>query len=343
MQTKLMFPRALRYLLSVAEHKSFTRAADALSISQPTLSQQIKHLEEALGIQLLDRSARVVQLTDAGQVYLVHARRALEELDAGQRAITEVADLTRGSLRLGMTPVTQYLTTALLDAFGARYPGIHLQACEMSQDLIESGVADNTLDVGVVAFTHAGPSDAWSARIETQTLFMEPLSLVVGVTHPLAARSAAVSPTVFEQEPMALLNGQFALRRHFDLYALEQALTPRVVVESNSLGMILQTVGQGRLVTVLPTTIAASQPRLRALPVAPDLPHYTIALVSTKGSYHSPACQAFVSLALAWKFSGAKAQPPAAGPSALVPGGGRAGGTMLAPRGPGGQRSVKRP
>lgn len=314
MQTKLMFPRALRYLLAVAEHKSFTRAADALCISQPTLSQQIKHLEEALGIQLLDRSSRVVQLTDAGQVYLVHARRALEELDAGQRAITEVADLTRGSLRLGMTPVTEYLTTALLDAFGARYPGIHLQASEMSQDLIEAGVAENTLDVGVVAFTHAGPSDAWSSRIETQTLYMEPLSLVVGATHPLAGRTTAVSPSVFEEEPMALLNGQFALRRHFDLYALEKALSPRVVVESNSLGMIIQAVGQGRLVTVLPTTIAESQPRLRALSVAPDLPHYTIALVSTKGAYHSPACQAFVRLASAWNFSsgaqaGANADP----------------------------------
>ena len=303
MQTKLMFPRALRYLLAVAEHKSFTRAADALCISQPTLSQQIKHLEEALGIQLLDRSSRVVQLTDAGQVYLVHARRALEELDAGQRAITEVADLTRGSLRLGMTPVTEYLSTALLDAFGARYPGIHLHASETSQDLIESGVAENTMDVGVVAFTDTGPSDVWSSRIESQTLFMEPLSLVVGASHPLAARTSAVRPSVFEEEPMALLNSHFALRRHFDLYALEQAIAPRVVVECNSLGLILQSVAQGRLVTVLPTTIALTQPRLTALPVSPDLPHYTIALVSAKGGYRSPACQAFVEMAAAWKFS----------------------------------------
>lgn len=102
---------------------------------------------------------------------------------------------------------------------------------------------------------------------------------------------------------MALLNSQFALRRHFDLYALEQAITPRVVVECNSLGLILQSVGQGRLVTVLPTTIALTQPRLTALPVAPELPHYTIALVSAKGGYRSPACQAFVEMAAAWKFS----------------------------------------
>jgi LysR family cyn operon transcriptional activator len=134
---------------------------------------------------------------------------------------------------------------------------------------------------------------------------MEPLSLVVGTSHPLAARTSPVGPSVLGQEPMALLGSQFALRRHVDLYALEQGLALRVVVESNSLGLIIQAVGQGRLVTVLPTTIAATQPRLRALAVAPDLPHYTIALVSAKGSYHSPACQAFMSLAAGWKFNNA--------------------------------------
>ena len=211
-----------------------------------------------------------------------------------------------------MTPVTEYLTTALLDAFGARFPGIHIQASEMSQDLIESAVGENTMDVGVVAFTHAGPTEAWSSRIECQTLFMEPLSLVVGASHPLAGRLASLSPSVFEQEPMALLNRQFALRRHFELYALEQAIAPRVLVESNSLGMILQAVGQGRLVTVLPSLIAATQPRLASLPVAPELPHYTIALVSAKGSYRSPACQAFVQMAAAWNFSGGE-RPVTAG------------------------------
>src|SRR3972149_8613936 len=109
MDRSTAFPRSLRYLLAVAEHHSFTKAAEALFVSQPTLSQQIKQLEDLLQVQLLDRSGRTVRLTDAGEVYLRHARRALGELDPGRRAINEVKDLSRGSLRVGMTPVTEYL------------------------------------------------------------------------------------------------------------------------------------------------------------------------------------------------------------------------------------------
>ncbi|HAG59332.1 MAG TPA: transcriptional regulator CynR, partial [Arthrobacter bacterium] len=86
--------RHIRYLTAVAEHQNFTRAAEALHVSQPTLSQQIKQLENSLHVQLLDRSGRTVRLTDAGETYLRYARRALRELDAGTRAIHDVQDLT---------------------------------------------------------------------------------------------------------------------------------------------------------------------------------------------------------------------------------------------------------
>lgn len=309
MRSKLMFPRSIRYLLAVAEHRSFTRAADALCVSQPTLSQQIKHLEKALGIQLLDRSARVIQLTGAGEVYLHHARRALDELDAGKRAVSEVADLSRGILRLGMTPVTEYLTTTLLEEFGSRYPGIHVSALEMSQDMIEAAVAENNIDAGI-AFTNTPLVDAWSGKIEMQALFMEPLTLAMGESHVLAGQVKPLGTTVFETEPMVLLNSNFALRRHFDLYCLERGITPRVVLESNSLNMIVQAVSLGRLVTVLPTTIACTQPRIRAVPLQHELPHHTIALVCAKGAYRSPSCHAFVDLAARWNFSRCPVTPP---------------------------------
>jgi len=85
MDRNIMCPRSLRYLLAVAEHHNFTRAAEALYVLQPTLSQQIKQLGESLDVQLLDRSGRTVRLTDVGEVYLRHARRTLGELDAAKR------------------------------------------------------------------------------------------------------------------------------------------------------------------------------------------------------------------------------------------------------------------
>lgn len=88
-----MLLRHIRYLLAVAEHRNFTRAAEALHVSQPTLSQQIRQLEEALGTQLLDRTGRTVRATDAGAAYIGYARRALRELEAGERAVHDVRDL----------------------------------------------------------------------------------------------------------------------------------------------------------------------------------------------------------------------------------------------------------
>ena len=99
-----MLLRHIRYLLAVAEHRNFTRAAQALHISQPTLSQQIRQLEEALGALLLDRTGRSIRLTDAGEAYVSHARRALQQLESGKRAISDVQDLSRGVLHIAATP-----------------------------------------------------------------------------------------------------------------------------------------------------------------------------------------------------------------------------------------------
>ena len=90
-----MLSRHINYFLAVAEHGSFTRAASALHVSQPALSQQIRQLEESLGVPLFDRSGRTIRLTDAGEVWRQYASRALQELGAGKRAIHDVADLTR--------------------------------------------------------------------------------------------------------------------------------------------------------------------------------------------------------------------------------------------------------
>lgn len=176
-----MLLRHLRYLLAVAEHRNFTRAAEVLHVSQPTLSQQVRQLEEQLRVQLLDRSGRSVRPTDAGELYLLHARRALRELEAAQRAIHEVRDLSRGRLRLGMTPTfTCYLVGALVDPFNQRYPGIELSLEELPQDALEAALIDDRLDLGV-AFSEPG-----SLEIDSQPLYLERLGLVLGAEHPAA-------------------------------------------------------------------------------------------------------------------------------------------------------------
>ena len=143
-----MLLRHIRYLKAVAEFGSFTRAAQALHVSQPALSQQIKELEERLGAQLLDRSGRQVRPTDLGSAYLRRARRALNELDEGARAVRDVEDLSVGSVRLGITnAVAVYLIRPLSQRFRARYPSITLSIRVLAQEEIEPMLINDELDL----------------------------------------------------------------------------------------------------------------------------------------------------------------------------------------------------
>jgi LysR family cyn operon transcriptional activator len=183
-----MLLRHLRYLLAVADHGGFTRAAEVLHVSQPTLSQQIRQLEETLGVSLFDRTSRTVRPTDAGAAYIECARRVLVELAAGKRALHDVKDLSRGSLRLAMTPTFMaYLVGPLVRDYRAQYPNIHLQIFELSMVDIEEGLANDTLDIAI-AFDQVR-----SADIESIPAFTETLGLMVGRNHPLYDCQAALA------------------------------------------------------------------------------------------------------------------------------------------------------
>ncbi len=300
MDRNVIFPRSLRYLLAVAEYGSFTRAAETLYVSQPTLSQQIKHLEEALGVQLLDRSGRTVRLTDAGEIYLHHARRALGELDAGTRAINDVQDLSRGSLRLGWTPITDYLACTLLAKFNSLYPGIILSTFEMPQDDIETAVMEDRIDVGIVFSGPLLSAEGVSSELDMNLLFKEALCLAVGSAHPRSDQKEPMSVQEFGQESLVLLNNDFALRRHIDRYCLEHGIAPHITMETDSLSVIIEMIRVGPLATVLPTTIIRTQSGLHSIPLSPAMPHKAITVISSKHGYKSPACLAFTALASEW-------------------------------------------
>jgi LysR family cyn operon transcriptional activator len=240
-----------------------------------------------------------VKLTDAGEIYLRHARRAWGEMDAGTRAIHDVQDLSRGSLRLGWTPVTDYLTCPLLVDFTRRYPGISLTTLEMPQDEIETAVADDRIDVGIV-FRRPLSGESLSNEIDTHTLFEDTLCLAVGNAHPLAGQREPVSAQEFGQESLVLLNTDFALRRHVDRYCLDQCVRPHVAIETNSVSVIIEMIQFGRLATVFPTSLVHTQCGLYAIRLTPELPRKAIILICRRNGYRSPACRAFGELATDW-------------------------------------------
>ncbi|MFI6922488.1 transcriptional regulator CynR [Nonomuraea spiralis] len=282
--------RHLRYLLAVAEHGNFTRAAEELHISQPTLSQQIKQLERTLGVQLLDRTGRTVRLTDAGAVYADHARRALRDLAAAERAVHDVQDLSRGHLRLGLTPTfTAYLIGPLTAEAHTRHPGISLTLTETTQDRIEAALLADDLDLGI-AF--AGPH---LPGITATALFTETLSLVTATPRAQTLPSPLPVHTI-KNEQLALLSGDFATRSHIDAYFAHHRAVPRIAVEANSIQALTEIVRRTPLATVLPDAITHDHPHLTPVPLDPPLPIRTVALLHREGAYRSAATRAFTDL-----------------------------------------------
>ncbi|MFO8024817.1 transcriptional regulator CynR [Thiohalophilus sp.] len=297
-----IFPRSVHYLLAVAEHQSFTRAAEALYVSQPSLSQQIKQLEDLLNIQLLDRTGRHVKLTPAGEVYLHHARRALKELDEAKRAIHALKDLSRGHLRIAMTPITDYLAIPLLVQFNERYPGITVNTLEMPQNDMKDALVGDHVDIGI-AFSSTLTTEGYPGITDSQTLFTETLSITFGQHHPLAGKKAPLSKHALEQEPLVLFNTNYAVRSHIDQYCLEHGITPHVAVEATSLSVIIEMIRLGNIATILPDTIACDQHGLESISILPELPHHAVSLIYRKEMNKSPACQAFEELASEWSAS----------------------------------------
>jgi LysR family cyn operon transcriptional activator len=293
-----MLLRHLRYLLAVADQGGFTRAAEVLHVSQPTLSQQIRQLEESLGVSLFDRTSRTVKPTDAGEAYIACARRVLVELEAGKRALHDVKDLSRGTLRLAMTPTFMaYLVGPLVRDYVARYPNIHLEIFELSMDEIEAGLADDSLDIAI-AFDQVR-----SADIESIPAFTETLGLMVGRDHPLYEHQGALSAEEVGRLEFALLTPDYFTRTCIDEYFTQVQITPNVLIEVNSVNTLLEVIRHCAIATILPEPIATQDRALRRLCMQGTAPERGAALLRRKNNYHSAAALAFVQLVSGTDFS----------------------------------------
>ncbi|EPE9057285.1 transcriptional regulator CynR [Klebsiella aerogenes] len=284
--------RYVRYFLAVAEHQGFTRAAEALHISQPALSQQIRMLEESLDAQLFDRSGRHIHLTDAGEVFLQYARQAFQLLDEGQRAIHDVEDLSRGSLRIAVTPTfTSYFVVPLVAEFHARYPHITLDIQEMSQEKMEGLLLENELDIGI-AFAGGTAPD-----IVSTPLLQEVLALVVADHHPLA-REEPLTLNQLAAEEFILLNHHFATRLQIDHCLQRAGFHPQVTIEMHSINAILDIIQRTQLVTILPLNVAAQRTGLVSRLLEEAALERTAVLMQRKGARPKAAARIFAEMAL---------------------------------------------
>ncbi|GIV77761.1 MAG: LysR family transcriptional regulator [Litorilinea sp.] len=284
--------RQLRYFLTVAEEGHFTRAAEKLYISQPALSQQIRQLEEEVGMALFERLPRAIRLTTAGATLAVHARRILQAVEEAQTALAELAGLARGSLRIGVVQtVNAYWMPQLVARFTRQYPAIELHVDELPADDIEAGLLDGTLHVGI------GFVPPTSRDIQTESLFTEELVLIVAQEHPLAAQ-AEVPVQEVAQFPLILLPRSFCTRRLWEASAAQAGVSPKVLIEMNTIGTILAAVRQTNGATVLPALALAGdgQPGLTAVRLVAPTPRRTVGLMWRRRGCRDVAARAFAEI-----------------------------------------------
>jgi DNA-binding transcriptional LysR family regulator len=177
--------RHLRYFLAVAHARNFTRAAEALGIGQPPLSQQIKALEEELGVQLFYRTAYGAELTQTGQVFEDEAKRVLEDADRAVRAAQRAERGETGYLRVGFTGTAAFNpgVSDLIRKFRVTFPNAELSVQEATSGVLFQALAEERLDVAIVR-----PERSIADTIRVQPWQKEPMLVALPAGHPLALR-----------------------------------------------------------------------------------------------------------------------------------------------------------
>ncbi|MBP1964760.1 LysR family transcriptional regulator [Paenibacillus aceris] len=279
--------RLLEYFLAVCEELHFTKAAEKLGISQPTLSQQIRALEQRIGSPLFQRLGKKVYVTEAGEILLKHSRNIFHELEQAQAAFNEIQGMQRGRLRIGCSG--NHLLTETMMAFHALYPKIELSVAELATEETIEGLLNNQLDLGVVFLPEA---DDQLVRIP---LYKEKLLFVVSSNHSLAG-SEAIRLEDLVQLPVAMLPKKFYVRHMIEACCEQSDLVCKPILELSTLESLLQMAKNNVGGAVLPGSymehIQSSD--IRCIPIVDPVPQKDVGIVYRKDMFLCQTTKTFM-------------------------------------------------
>jgi DNA-binding transcriptional LysR family regulator len=256
--------RQLEVFLAIAHAQSFSRAAERIHLSQPTLSEHMKELEEELDVQSFVRHSRSVSLTEAGRVFEDYATRVVATLAAGKNAIAELDGLKSGSLVIGAstTPGT-YVLPVRIAKFRAQYPGITVALQIGNSRSVEERVRDGEVDVAVIGGHVLGPSERCVAAG-----ILDELQLIVPPDHPV--KNAALSPERLVREQLLIREEGSATRQATERALRQAGVTLRPAMELDHTETIKRAVMAGLGVAFVSRYAVEDEiksGRLRTLPV----------------------------------------------------------------------------
>jgi LysR family hydrogen peroxide-inducible transcriptional activator len=255
----------VRYLVAVAEHRHFGRAAEACNVSQPTLSSQIRKLEIELGVTLLERTNKRVDITPVGSQILLHAQRALAETGQMEAVARAARDPLVGPLKLGVIPtLAPYLMPILLKPLRQAYPGLTIELWEDQTRALIDGLRNHRLDAALLA---TAPD---ASEITEIALFEEPLLAALPLDHPLA-RALTVTEESLAEEMLVLADGH-CLANHALAACGAKGSPPKTGLQNSMQAATLETlvnlVAAGYGATLIPA-LAAGSLRQRGIALRP--------------------------------------------------------------------------
>ncbi|MDD9270516.1 LysR family transcriptional regulator [Paenibacillus sp. GCM10023248] len=282
--------RQLEYFAAICKEMHFTRASEKLGMSQPTLSHQIKTLEDELGVPLFDRIGKKIAITEAGKILLAECKVIFSSLENVKVQIMELQKVARGTLSIGALPgeLTQLVSSVLLD-FHYIYPEIQIKVINLD-DIVER-VMQNEIDLAITIF----PIE--DERIRKIPLYKEDMYLVVSSQHPLADQER-INFEDINQYPVVLFPQSHKCRQVIDFTSNSCGLTIEPIIETTAIETIISLVKTGAAVTALSKTYVNmyNDAQLTAIQIVNPTLSREIGIIYHKDKYISQATRLFIDL-----------------------------------------------
>lgn len=289
----LMEIKQLEYFLAVCKELHFTRAAEKLNISQPSLSQQIRILEAEIGMPLFDRIGKKIRITDTGKHLLKHSRNIFLELEKIRNSVDDIKELETGRVSIGglLTVVTYLLPPAIL-RYHELYPKIELVVSGLRSDDIRKQLIQGDLDLGILIMDE---DDDDMEELESIPLYTENLALAVPITHELADKDV-VSLEVLKNTSNILFPDNFFTRRLLDKHCKSLGFELHAFLEMTTMESLLTMVENGAGVTVLPKSYLEFKQlkNIRIIPLVNPPPIGDLGIFYLKDKYMNRATRAFI-------------------------------------------------
>ncbi|WP_196426583.1 LysR substrate-binding domain-containing protein [Lysinibacillus cavernae] len=241
--------RKMRYFITVAEELNFRRAAERLRMAQPPLSQEIRKLEDELGVQLFHRTKRMVELTDAGKIFLEGAQQTLFQFEKAIKETQLAAEGKIGNVIVGFVDSTE-IVIEVLNKFRARFPKIHLTLCEMTTEQQLKALYEKQIHIGFIR------SKQNNETLATEVCCEEALRLVLHQDHPLVTLPE-IPLQLIRNEPFIMFPRHLG-PNFYDLiisYFWDHGVNLNVVQEAIQMQTIVNLVATGMGVSVVPSSV----------------------------------------------------------------------------------------